>query len=70
MDKLTQVQKDRMYDDIAELTLKYGRYPMAKRMIKEFFERVKTVNSTREFSAMEITLVSLQYLLEITFPTR
>ena len=41
MDKLTQVQKNRMYDDIAELTLKYGRYPMAKRMIKAFFERVK-----------------------------
>lgn len=70
MDKLTQVQKDRMYDDIAELTLKYGRYPIAKRMIKAFFERVKTVTNTREFSAMEITLVSLQYLLEITFPTR
>lgn len=70
MDKLTQVQKNRMYDDIAELTLKYSRYPMAKRMIKAFFERVKTVNNTREFSAMELTLVSLQYLLEITFPTR
>lgn len=70
MDKLTQVQKDRMYNDIAELMLTYSRYPMAKRMIKAFFERVKTVNSTREFSAMEITLVSLQYLLEITFPTK
>lgn len=70
MDKLTQVQKDRMYNDIAELTLKYGRYPMAKRMIKEFFERVKTVTNTREFSAMELTLISLQYLLEITFPTK
>ena len=70
MDNLTQVQKERMYNDIAELMLKYSRYPMAKRMIKTFFERVKTVNSTREFSAMEITLVSLQYLLEITFPTK
>lgn len=70
MDVLTTKQKNKMYDEISTLIMRYGSNLTAKRMITAFFDRVKTVRNTREFSAMEITLVSLQYLLEITFPTK
>lgn len=70
MDALTTKQKNQMYDEIADLVLRYGSNLTAKRMIKAFFNRVEAVRNAREFSAMEITLVALKYLLEITFPTK
>lgn len=70
MDALTTKQKNQMYDEIADLILRYGSNLTAKRMIKAFFNRVEAVRNAREFSAMEITLVALKYLLEITFPTK
>lgn len=70
MDALTTKQKNQMYDEIADLVLRYGSNLTAKRMIKAFFNKVKAVRNAREFSAMEITLVALKYLLEITFPNK
>jgi hypothetical protein len=70
MDALTTKQKNQMYDEIADLVLRYGSNLTAKRMIKAFFNRVEAVRNAREFSAMEITLVALKYLLEITFPNK
>jgi hypothetical protein len=70
MDALTTKQKNQMYDEITDLVLRYGSNLTAKRMIKAFFNKVKAVRNAREFSAMEITLVALKYLLEITFPTK
>ena len=70
MDALTTKQKNQMYDEIADLVLRYGSNLTAKRMIEAFFNKVKAVRNAREFSAMEITLVALKYLLEITFPNK
>ena len=70
MDALTTKQKNQMYDDIAELLIKYGKDKTAKRMIKAFFNEVQEVETSKELCNMRIILVSLKHLLKITFPTK
>lgn len=70
MDKLTAKQKDKMYDEIGELLFKYDKDKTAKRMIKSFFQEVQEVETTKELCNMGIVLISLKYLLKITFPTK
>ena len=70
MDALTTKQKNQMYDEISELLIKYGRDKTAKRIIKAFFYEVQHVESSKELCNMGIVLISLKYLLEITFPTK
>ena len=70
MDKLTAKQKDKMYDEIGELLFKYDKDRTAKRMIKAFFHEVQEVETSKELCNMGIILISLKYLLSITFPTK
>ena len=70
MDALTTKQKNQMYDDIAELLIKYGKYKTAKRMIKAFFHEVQEVETSKELCNMGIVLIYLKHLMEITFPTK
>lgn len=70
MDKLTAKQKDKMYDEIGELLFKYDKDKTAKRMIKSFFQEVQEVETSKELGNMGIVLISLKYLLKITFPTK
>ena len=70
MDALTRKQKNQMYDEIAELLIKYGKDKTAKRMIKAFFHEVQEVKTSKELCNMGIVLISLKHLLEITFPTK
>lgn len=70
MDALTTKQKNQMYDEIAELLIKYGKDKTAKRMIKSFFHEVQEVETSKELCNMGICLISLKHLLEITFPTK
>ena len=70
MDALTTKQKNRMYDVISELLIKYGKDKTAKRMIKAFFNEVQQVKTSKELCNMGIILISLNHLLEITFPTK
>lgn len=70
MDALTTKQKNQMYDEIAELLIKYGKDKTAKRMIKAFFHEVQEVETSKELCNMGIVLTSLKYLLSITFPTK
>ena len=70
MDTLTTKQKNQMYDEIAELLIKYGKDKTAKRMIKAFFHEVQDVETSKELCNMRIVLISLKHLLEITFPTK
>ena len=70
MDALTTKQKNHMYDEIAELLIKYGKDKTAKRMIKAFFNEVQEVETSKELCNMRIILVSLKHLLKITFPTK
>ena len=70
MDKLTAKQKDKMYDEIGELLFKYDKDRTAKRMIKSFFQEVQEVETSKELCNMRIILVSLKYLLKITFPNK
>ena len=70
MDALTTKQKNQMYDEIAELLIKYGKDKTAKRMIKSFFQEVQEVETSKELCNMRIILVSLKHLLKITFPTK
>lgn len=70
MDKLTAKQKDKMYDEIGELLFKYDKDKTAKRMIKSFFQEVQEVETSKELCNMGIVLISLKYLLKITFPTK
>ena len=70
MDALTTKQKNQMYDEIAELLIKYGKDKTAKRMIKAFFHEVQEVKTSKELCNMGIVLISLKHLLEITFPTK
>ena len=69
MDALTTKQKNQMYDEIAELLIKYGKDKTAKRMLKAFFHEVQEVETSKELSNMGIVLISLKHLLEITFQT-
>ena len=70
MDALTTKQKNQMYDEIAELLIKYGKDKTAKRMIKAFFYEVQEVKTSKELCNMGIVLISLKNLLGITFPTK
>ena len=70
MDALTTKQKNQMYDEISELVIKYGKDKTAKKMLKAFFNELKQVETSKELCNMEFVLISLRYLLEITFPTR
>lgn len=70
MDALTTKQKYQMYDEIAELVIKYGKDKTAKRMIASFFQEVQKVETSKELTNMAFVLTSLRYLLEITFPTK
>ena len=70
MDALTTKQKNQMYDEISELLIKYGKDKTAKRMIKSFFQEVQEVETSKELCNMRIMLVSLKYLLKITFPIK
>ena len=70
MDALTQTQKRKMYDELAELIIRYGKDKTAKKMLKAFFNELKQVETSKELCNMEFVLISLRYLLEITFPTR
>lgn len=70
MDVLTTKQKYQMYDEIGELLLKYGKDKTAKRMITSFFQEVQKVETSKELISISFVLTSLDYLLEITFPTK
>lgn len=70
MDALTTKQKNKMYDEIAELLIKYGKDKPAKRMIKAFFHEVQEAETSKELRNMGIVLISLKHLLKITFPTK
>jgi hypothetical protein len=70
MDVLTTNQKYQMYDEIAELVLKYSKDKTAKRMIASFFQEAQKVETSKELTSMAFVLTSLRYLLEITFPTK
>ena len=70
MDALTTKQKNQMYDEIAELLIKYGKDKTAKRMIKVFFHEVQEVETSKKLCNMGIVLISLKHLMEITFPTK
>ena len=70
MDALTTKQKNQMYDEIAELLIKYGKDKTAKRMIKAFFHEVQEVETSKELCNMGIVLICIKHLLEITFPTK
>ena len=68
MDALTTKQKNQMYDEIAELLIKYGKDKTAKRMIKAFYNEVQEVETSKELCNMGIVLISLKHLMEITSP--
>lgn len=70
MDALTTKQKNQMYDEIADLLVKYGKDKTAKRMLKAFFHEVQEVKTSKELCNMGIVLISLNHLMEITFPTK
>lgn len=70
MDALTTKQKKQMYDEIADLLIKYGKDKTAKRMLKAFFHEVQEVKTSKELCNMGIVLIVLKHLLEITFPTK
>lgn len=70
MDALTTKQKNQMYDEVAELLIKYGKDKTAKRMLKAFFHEVQEVETSKELCNMGIVSISLKHLLEITFPTK
>ena len=70
MDALTTKQKNQMYDEIAELLIKYGKDKTAKRILKTFFHEVQDVKTSKDLCNMGIVLISLKHLLEITFPTK
>lgn len=70
MDALTTKQKNQIYDEIAELLIKYGKDKTAKRMLKAFSHEVQEVKTSKELCNMGIVLISLKHLLEITFPTK
>lgn len=70
MDALTTKQRDQMYDEIAELVIRYGKNAIARRMIKAYVTELKKVETSKELTTMALVLTSLAYLLEITFPTK
>lgn len=69
MDALTTKQKEQMYDEISDLLSKYGKKTIARLMIKAFVTELKQINTSKDLNNMQVVLVSLKHLLEITFPT-
>ena len=70
MDALTTKQRDQMYDEIAELVIRYGKNSIARRMIKAYVTELKKVETSKELTSMAFVLTSLSYLLGITFPNK
>ena len=70
MDALTTKQKNQMYDEIAELLIKYGKDKTAKRMIRAFPHEVQKIEESKELCNMKIVLSSLKRLLKITFANK
>lgn len=70
MDALTTKQKNKMYNEVANLVMKYGNDKAARCMIKAYFEKLQKVDTASELACMKIVLTSLDYLLKITFPTK
>lgn len=70
MDKLTANQKNKMYDEIEYLLLKYDKDRTAKRMIKAFLHEVQEIETSKELCNMRIVLASLNHILKITFPNK
>lgn len=70
MDALTTKQKNQMYDEVADLVIRYGRNPIARRMMKAYCTELKKVETSKELTSMAFVLTSLSYLLKITFPTK
>lgn len=61
---------NKFFAKVAELVIKYGKDKTAKRMIASFFQEVQKVETSKELISMSFVLTSLEYLLEITFPTK
>ena len=61
MDVLTTKQKNQMYDEIADLLIKYGKDKTAKRMLKAFFHEVQEVETSKELCNMGIVSYSIIY---------
>lgn len=70
MDALTTKQKNQMYDELSDLVIRYGKNPVARRMMKTYCTELKKVETSKELCNMGIVLISLKHLLEITFPTK
>lgn len=70
MDALTTKQKNQMYDEISDLLSRYGKKTIARLMIKAFTTELKQINTSKDLNNMQVVLVSLKHLLEITFPTK
>lgn len=70
MDALTTKQKNQMYDEISDLLSRYGKKTIARLMIKAFATELKQINTSKDLNNMQVVLVSLKHLLEITFPSK
>lgn len=70
MDALTTKQKNQMYDELADLVVRYGTNPVARRMMKAYCIELKKVETSKELTSMAFVLTSLSYLLELTFPNK
>lgn len=70
MDVLTTKQKNQMYDEISDLLSRYGKKTIARLMIKAFATELKQINTSKDLNNMQVVLVSLKHLLEMTFPTK
>lgn len=54
MDVLTTKQKNQMYNEIADLLIKYGKDKTAKRMLKAFFMKCKRLKLQKSFAIWEL----------------
>lgn len=70
MDALTTKQKKQMYDELSDLVIRYGKNPVARRMMKAYCTELKKVETSKELTNMTFVLTSLAYLLKITYPTK
>lgn len=70
MDVLTTKQRNQMYDELSDLVIRYGKNPVARRMMKAYYTELKKVETSKELISMSFVFTSLTYLLEITFPTK
>lgn len=70
MDALTTKQKNQMYDEVADLVIRYGKNAIARRMIKAYVTELKKVETSKELTNMAFVLTSLSYILKITFPNK